>query len=256
MKDFVIFFHGHEGSSATISQLKKLNNYIDVIGFEPFDANKKPLIDVDMKKMFNLLFTKHATVNYVKNINNIYNNYYKREFPNFNKKLSVGFKMRPKMITSIQPILKKNNVVVFVLFRQNILKWAISKCRPNSYQFKLLQGKIQQNPKLNIDIALLDKKIQECRNLHEQKRKLLKNFINNRIIAYPIYYEKMCEDKEGYFKDILKKLDVKISDKEFNNFISKENFFKKVHSDNLEDFITNYDELMRYVKDNNLENYI
>lgn len=255
MKDFVIIFHGHEGSSATISQLKKLDQ-IEIIGFEPFDANKRPMQSIDIRRMFSLIFNKNVKKNYVESINNIYKDYYKRDFPKFKKDGSVGFKMRIKNLPDITPVLKKNNVVVFILFRTNILKWAISKCRPNSYQFKLVKGQIKENPELIIDFNLLNKKIQECKRLHEQKKEILNRCINNRMLAYPIYYECMNEDKEKYFKDILKKIDINIQEDEFQKFINKQNYFKKVHSDNLEDFVTNYDELLNYVKKNKLEKYL
>jgi len=255
MKDFIIFFHGHEGSSATVSQLKKLDN-IDIIGFEPFDANKKPLISKDIKKIFTLIFNKNVKKNYIEAINPIYKYYYKRDFPEFDKSKSVGFKMRIKNLHDILPIAKKHNVVVFILFRHNILKWAISKCRPNSYQFKLVKGQIQENPPLNIDFNMLDKKIEECKKLHEQKKMILNRCIKDRLRAYPIYYEYMNEDKEKYFGDILDKIGITLSPDELSNFIAKQNYFKKVHSDNLEDFVINYNELLTYVKKNNLEDYL
>ena len=129
MRDFIIFFSGGEGSSAIICHLKQFINNINILGFEPFDNHtlNKKMSDTDLNNIFRLLFNKKQ--DHVSAINTIYGKYTDKTL-GIDKSKSNGFKMRLQDWNKIKEHIIKNNVIVFVLIRQNVLKWAISKCAP------------------------------------------------------------------------------------------------------------------------------
>lgn len=257
MKNFIILFDGGEGSSAIVSQLKNFDP-IDIIWFEPFDNHhlSKPISEQDLNEMFNIIYNNKQDDVDKKILGNIYSKYSDKIITDYDKNHVRGFKMRPKVI-DIRDTLKNNQVVVFVLIRKNKLKWAVSKLERNTLQFDLVKGNIKENPKLTVNFDILSENIDKCTTIINKKYKLINEYKNYGIDAHPIYYEDFCNDKQNFFKNMFDMLKVNIDDSEIDHVLTnKKCFFKKVHSDVLSDFITNYDQFLDYVKNNNLIEYL
>jgi len=257
-KDFIVFFEGGEGSSAIMSHLKQFTDKLDIIWFEPFDnchfTNK--LIGDDLHTIFSNIFNKNIKNKYEDNIRKIYSNYTNRQLLDFDKNKSVGFKMRFRDWDTIKPIVSENNVVIFILVRKNIVKWAISKYGSNSLQFKLIKGEIEQNPKTNINIGRFSKILNKCREGIEYKYSLFKKLKKEGVEVYLIYYEDYCENRTIFLSSILKKLNINMELDKVKEVANKNIHFKKVHSDDIKTFVTNYDEFYKFISDNELLEYV
>ena len=244
MKNFIIFFMANTGSSAIISHLKQLKNKIDIIGFEPFDNchMKTPLIGEDLTKIFNLVYSKNHKID---DINNIYKKYSNKELDNIDTTKSVGFKMRYRNLELIEQPLKNNNVVILVLIRKNVFKWALSTYDSKSTQFKLIRGEISKDPEITVDINKFKDILNKCEKSLDERYKLINTLKSKGLNVYPIYYEDYCNDKENFFKKFFNYIDINLSTQELSEFANKPNFFKKVHSDDIKQYVTNYDELKK-----------
>jgi hypothetical protein len=251
MSNFVIFFNGHEGSTAIISHLKKSQN-INILWYEPFDNChlKKKLEGNDLAILLDAVYKR----DYIK-ASNIYKQYSDKPLDTFTKNNALGFKMRQRDWSDIQHVLVNNNVIVLVLFRNNILKWGLSKCESNHLQFKLVKNEISHNPKMTVNFELLTERLKICKKLINDKQQLLDNCKKYNIKAYPIYYETYCNDKIAFFDNIFKILNINIGEN-LKDFALQPIYFKKVHSDDLKQYITNYDELVNFAKKNDLSEFL
>lgn len=252
MKNFIIFFMANTGSSAIVSHLKQLKDKIDIVGFEPFDNfhMKKTLVGNDLKRMLELLYNKNLDSTYAHNeLSKLYKLYNDAPFELFNNKKAVGCKMRMREWETIEEPIKNNNVVVFVLIRQNVFKWGLSWYDSSSTQFQLIKGEIQKDPTITVDIGKFKGILNTCCKLLEERYKLIETLKKRGIKVVPIYYEEYCENKKMFFKKIFDSIDVKLSDKELTEYANKPNFFKKVHGDDLKKYVTNYDELKKVFGD-------
>ncbi|AYV82343.1 MAG: hypothetical protein Homavirus33_5 [Homavirus sp.] len=234
------------GSSAIISHLKKLTKYVDIIGFEPFDNfhMKKPLIGENLTMIFDLLFSKNLTNDFAYyKMNSIYKIYSDKEIDKFDKKKAIGFKMRFRNWETIETPIIKNNVVVFILVRQDVFKWAISTYDVDCNQFKLIKGDIEKDPTIKIDIEKFKSILRICHKNLEERYGLIDMLRKKNVDVCPLYYEEFCNDKKLFFKKMFDKLQIKLTNDELTEFANKPNYFKKVHSDDLKKYVTNYDEL-------------
>lgn len=256
MKNFIILFNGHEGSSAIISHLRKIPQ-INIIWYEPLDNChlKQPLNNPDLLNLLNYIYNTNIKHRH-QQASTIYSRYSDKQLCEFNDNKSVGFKMRVRDWPTLEKVFKQHNVVVFVLIRQNLLKLAISKCQPNSMQFKLINKEIPTNPKLTIDFNTLTQNITVCRDLLKYKQDIITRCSTIGITCHPLFYEEYCDNKELFLSKILKILDIHMPQSDIQQLANSPNYFKKVHSDKLSDFITNYPELVTYAKNNKLEKYL
>jgi len=278
MKNFIIVFSEKSGSSPICDLLSNFH-LIDMISYEPFDRYRfvvpkwggygKDISEEDFSRCLEIIFSsekdyilklksiisKYADFSLYSNINN--------KSVNFSKQKSHGFKIRPRenRLKVLFEIAKKYNVVVFILFRKNTLKWALSKYhgdgfgKPGHLQFKLADKLIKREdiPKIRVDCSGLLKLIKKCEISDKKKRKIIKILRKNKIKAYPIYYEDFCHNKFTFLKSILKKLKINASNKDISEAIKKRGYYKKVHSENISDFVLNPKEVCdcyrRYLKD-------
>lgn len=256
MKNFIILFNGHEGSSAIISHLRKFPQ-INIIWYEPLDNYhlKLPLNGPDLLTMLNYIYNTSLKDRYM-HASTLYSKHSDKPLCEFKDNKSVGLKMRVRDWPTLEKVFKQHNVVVFVLIRQNLLKLAVSKCQPNSMQFKLINNEIPTNPKMTIDLEMLTNNLTVCRDLLKYKQDIIARCSQLGIACHPMFYEEYCDNKELFFSKILKILDIHVPKPTINQLANQPNYFKKVHSDNMQDFIINYKELVTYAKTNNLEKYL
>lgn len=251
MRNFVILFNGHEGSSAIISHLKNYQ-HINIIWYEPFDNCHltKPLQSTDL---YNVI--THSYKGNFGKANFIYKNYSSKPLvptrplsPSPSSPQSIGFKMRIKDTPTLTSVFKDNSTVVFILFRKNILKHAISKISPHN-QFAPTPS---PNPSFTVNFPDLTKQINICKDQYQSKTDLLFHFQSHSIDTYPIYYEDFLADKIAFFTHFLTAISYPLPLPP----IVSDSYFKKVHPNDPSKFIENYPEFLEYVKKNNLEKYI
>ena len=264
MRNFIIFFEEKEGTSPLV---RLLNNFeqISIIhqiqnkGWEPFDRHNCGLMPLrSFEYCLDMIFNNESID--FKRLNQIYTRTANIPLEEFSQNGVVGFKMRfnapaPTSYESFRRvifnILKRNDVVVFLAVRQDILKWALSKYhgdgtgKPGHLQFKLASGKLNRDEiaKIHVDCARLEKIILNCEKSHVLKGHLMKDFKLAGIQTHPLRYEDFLTDKQQYLSLILDFLEVETSIEEIDKVLKKGAYFKKVHSDDISDFVENHEEV-------------
>ena len=149
-------------------------------------------------------------------------------------------------------VLKRNDVVVFLALREDILKWALSKYhgdgtgKPGHLQFKLAKGKIKRNAigKIHVDSTRLKLIISQCEEAHARKRRLMEDFKLAAIQTHYLVYEDFLTDKQKYLNRILDILELNTSTEEMDAALKRGTYFEKVHSHDITDFVVNHEEVM------------
>lgn len=278
MKNFVILFQGAEGTSAIV---RYLNNFqeINIIhqdngkGWEPFDEHNSGKIHLrDFLKCINLIFGRRPFNPDV--LNGVYKKKSMFNLVNFSNDLGVvGFKMRYRSKDSIfrtlgferlnsflfhrffMRYLKKHGVVVFVMFRCDRLRWALSKYhgdgtgKKGHLQFKVADGDVKKDEigKVHVDINRLKEILKKCERVHEGKRNLMRAFKSEGIETHSLIYEDFLRDKSSFFASIFQYLDLEISYENLQCGLKKGGHFSKVHNDDLSSFVENHEEVINSV---------
>jgi len=149
-------------------------------------------------------------------------------------------------------VLKRNDVVVFLALRQDILRWALSKYHgdgtgnPGHLQFKLANGKIKRNSigKIHVDSTRFESIISQCVEAHAHKRRLMEDFKQAAIQTHFLIYEDFLTDKQKYLNRILDLLELKTSSEEVDAALERGTYFEKVHSHDITNFVVNHEEVM------------
>jgi hypothetical protein len=279
MQNFIIFFNEKEGTSPLV---RLLNNFeqITIIhqinnkGWEPFDRHNCGHMSLrNLKRCLNIVFSKASTD--FDRLNRIYTRTAKRPLERITGDGVIGFKMRftppkhlktfsrgklSKMVAKYHTrlfrrmminLLQRNNVVVFLAVRQDLLRWGLSKYhgdgtgKPGHLQGKLASGEITRDKigKIHVDCKRLEKIISKCQKFHSQKRRLMENFRLSGIQAHPLFYEDFLADKQKYFDQICNFLELRISKEKIDDALKMGEYFKKVHSDDISDFVENHEEI-------------
>lgn len=235
--NFVIFFKGHEGSSAIITHLNK-HPKINIVGFEPFDQHvmKKPLRNEKLAVALDLTFKQDPKIQIM------YKHYTDRDFPKLYKNAYNGFKMRPRNIKFIKPVLKNRSVKVFVLIRKDLFRLALSKYDESHNQFKLMRKK--QDFKITVDLDKFDFYYRLVHEQLEEKQRMIKEFNKYGIETFPIYYETYCDNKKQFFANFFKKLDIDTTNKEIEELVKQNPHYKKVHDKDITKYVINHEELL------------
>jgi hypothetical protein len=149
-----------------------------------------------------------------------------------------GFKLmvyQTYFMPGIFQYLKKNNIKVIVLFRENILKNALSLLRAiETGIYRIKDGNTVRLPKLYVDVNLLEK--QMGRAVLAKKELEVKTASLDRLkIAYEDF-----QNWDASVNKILKFLGV--------SSIPLAVATKKINPDKLEDMVENYDEMIGWIK--------
>ena len=284
MRNFIIFFEEKEGTSPLV---RLLNNFeqISIIhqvnnkGWEPFDGhNCGPMSLRSLKRCLAIVFNK-SLVDF-RRLNQIYTRTANNPLEEISGNGVVGFKMRfipPRKISPYMAafsrcnilsrifekyyarsfkrmmihLLRRNDVVVFLAVRKDLLRWGLSKYHGDGtdkrghLQFKLASGEIRRDEigKFQVDCAQLDKIILNCEESHAHKRRLMEEFKLAGIQTHLLCYEDFLTDKQKYFRQILGFLELEISKEEIDTALKKGEYFKKVHSEDISDFVENHEEV-------------
>jgi len=262
-----------------ISVIHQVNNS----GWEPFDRHSCGLMSIrNLKQCLELIFDKEPL--HMECLNQIYTRTATKPLEAFNKNGAVGFKMRfvpPKIDLPIVgnfsvwckfaryiylkyqtsrgtfkkmmfDLLKRHNLVAFLAVRQDVLRWALSKYHGDGttmyghLQFKIASGQVNKKdiPKIEVDCNRLEKLILKCEKSHKKKQALKEDFEQAGINTYPVLYEDFLKDKLQCFMQIFKQLEMPVSKQEITDALNKGAYFKKVHSDDISEFVINYQEVL------------
>ena len=243
---------------------------MDVIDWEPFDIHNRGAMTLgNLERCLDIIFGNEAID--FSQLNQIYTKTAKKPLQEFSRNGVTGFKMRftiprkdspfsyrlPKNFTDSSfrlmmfDVLKRNEVVVFLALRQDILKWALSKYhgdgtgKPGHLQFKLANGKIKRDAigKIHVDSKRLALIISKCVESHARKRRLMEDFKLAGIQTHSLIYEDFLADKQKYIDRILNILELNTSKEEMDAALTKGTYFEKVHSDDISDFVVNHEEV-------------
>ena len=259
-----------------ISIIHQVNNR----GWEPFDRQAcGPMSLGNLERCLDIVFNK-ASIDF-KRLNRIYTRTSALPLEETRSEIGAfGFKMRFTPPADIFPnikkwgvlnklsgiftayyaqrfkhmmikVLKKYDVMVFLAVRQDIYRWGLSKYhgdgsgQPGHLQFKLASGKISRNEigKIVVDCTRLRKILSVCEASHAHKRRLIEELQFAGIQAHPLLYEDFLTDKQRYFSQILNHLEIKTSQGEIDAALKGGAYFKKVHSDDISDFVRNHEEV-------------
>jgi hypothetical protein len=255
-------------------------------GFEPFDRHNCGRMSLtNLKKCLDIVFTRGPKN--TEQLNRIYMATAKRPLDIIGENGVTGFKMRftppnpyplhaeklpiwnkladrlfrgyyarsfKKMMLET---LKRHGVVVLLAIRQDVLRLGLSKYHgdgtgePGHLQFKLARGAITRDEigKIQVDCDRLEKIISKCEAMHEGNRLLMEEFKRSGIQVHPILYEDFVVDKRSYLERLFRKLELDIASDEISKVLGHEEYLKKVHSDDISEFVENHEEVTRRFAD-------
>jgi hypothetical protein len=232
-KRFVILFDAHEGSSATISYLKNFTpDNLTLFGFEPFEMNNfEEYRQEEVPSLISLLFSEKKE-EFLEKYNAMKPKNKDTIFPTGN----VFFKLRTDHVNDdVISTFKEHNITVFVLFRKNMLKHCLSIMDPK-LQF---EKKVITSRKV-YDVEKFKKDLVCIKEITRAKREKYLKLKNAGINVKDIYYEDLLKNKDAYIKGILTFANIPFDNKkQVSNC-----YFKKVHPDNIANFVSNYHEIM------------
>ena len=147
--------------------------------------------------------------------------------------------------------LERHNVIVLMAVRQDVLRLGLSKYHgdgtgePGHLQFKLARGVIARNEigKIQVDCERLEEIISKCETLHEENRLLMEEFKQAGNQIHPILYEDFVTDKRSYLERLFRILELDITSDEISHVLGQEEYYKKVHSDDISEFVENHEEV-------------
>lgn len=265
MKHFVISNMENEGSNAIIARLRHMPG-VDTIMGEPFDRhmfmNKKTgglgqhIAMPDLEKCLSIFFGGEASKEDKFQLKTFYQKYNSSEdrhkkLLDYSQRNARGFKKR--LIWGVNAeereiyfnTFQEHGVILFVLFRKDVFKWALSRYKGQHLQFDLIEGKLQKEdiPKQVYEPELLGKIIEKNLALHNRKHKLMADAKAKGITCYPLYYENFLHAPVPFFEEILSYLEIDHTKDSITRALQSQIKFRKVHSDNPKDMIANYDEI-------------
>jgi len=284
MRNFIIFFIGKEGTSPLIRLLDNFDR-VSVLhhegGLEPFDRHDcGPMSTRNLKKCLDIVLSGKK-IDFDR-LNRIYTKTAAKPFAVTGSDCAVGFKMRfqppgnglldmpgfkswnkwaPRAFRKYRrrsfrkmmlEVLKRNNPVVFFAFRQDLLRWSLSKyhgdgnCRPGHMQFDLASGKISREEigKIHVDCDRLGEILAKSEKMVARKNRLMEEFRSKGIDVFPLSYEDFLEDKYRYFSRFFEILEIQVSKQEIEAALEKGAYYKKVHSRDISEFVINHQEVM------------
>jgi hypothetical protein len=143
------------------------------------------------------------------------------------------------------------NVAVFIMVRQDIFRWAISKYhgdgtgKPGHLQFKLASGAVDSEsiPRIAIDPDRFGKLIEKCVELHEVKRWWADGMQEAGISVHALRYEDFVGNRVEFFSSLLKNLGVVIRREELEARLDRGIPLKRVHGSDISEYVANHCEI-------------
>lgn len=287
MRNFIILFQGKEGSTPLVAMLDNhpevtiLRTKIDkTSGWEPFDIHRgRRMTHRTVNNCLDIYFAPGPVD--MEQLHAIYRRERSFLFRPVKPEAARGFKIRWKSTMAIsywrrgtligklagrtsyiynpgfrrmlQGKMKQYNLVVFVLVRQDMLRWALSRYhgdgtgRHGHIQFKMAKGQIDPAdiPKIHVDPDRLARMIARAARQLDQKRTLIKKLRTREMEVHPIFYEDMLADRRRFYREILERIEVDASDATLDAMIKQDTPFRKVHHTDISTFVQNHTEILQ-----------
>jgi hypothetical protein len=271
-RSFVVLFEGKEGSSVVLDVLRRLRD-VRVLGFEPLDSYRfteirhggrsRDMPTDDLLRCIELVCDQAIDADAASSeLEGIYSRYSTESVTRYpdgsvppcpdvlDRGCSVGFKMRlrrKRNHAALFELWKRTGTVVFVMYREDTMRWALSKSRRGNTQFGLAAGTVTRDQlnKLTIDVAKLRGVIEQCNALLCEKDALVHDLRGRGVTAYPLRYELFLHDPEACVLQLLGQLgvDVERARADVHAAVGTPGYFQKVHSNRLLDVVANVDDL-------------
>jgi hypothetical protein len=148
-------------------------------------------------------------------------------------------------------LLLRNECVVFYAVRQDIFRWALSLYhgdgtgKDGHLQFDLAVGKIRKSeiPAIRVDPSELARIVRECRKNIRDKMQVLQAMSSTGIRVAPLFYERLCDDPQGYLGFLLNQLDHAVCEEDIAAVVANGSMYEKVHSTDISSFVINHEEI-------------
>lgn len=285
MRNFIIFFNEKEGSTPVVHLLNEFKA-VSVVhqgqgGWEPFDAHKCGAMPIrKLERCLRLVYGSSPVD--MDALNGVYTATATGPLVPIEPKTAVGFKMRfrppssnPLRIPTKHRVAKRLrravqkaqhrrfrrrmlavlhdcDVTAFVVVRQDLLRWALSKYhgdgtgRPGHLQFAVATGRIERDTieRIHVDLDKFRRIIRWCKRDHERKRELLADLESAGVRTAVLRYEDFVSEPAGYFARLLEALDLEADAAEIDAVLARGTRFEKVHSDDLSEFVENHQEVV------------
>ena len=150
-------------------------------------------------------------------------------------------------------VIARHDVTVFVAVRQDIYRWALSKChgdghgRPGHLQFKLALGEITHDdiPPLRVAPWRMAFTLWRCEQDHARKRAIVAACRKRGIRVHPLVYESFLRDKRAHFAQFLQRIGHEVADAQLDEALAQEVPIKKVHAEDTSTWVVNHQEIER-----------
>lgn len=265
MSNYVMFFTEKEGTTALVSLLDNFQEIESISEelLEPFFS--KPIPTKDLQKILSVLWAKKFDND---TFYKVYSPYSIRKFSSIQGDKPRGLKMRyyqrlkkdrwlerclktyTKMM--IQTI-KNTDVTVFFVVRQDLLRWALSKYhgdgtgRPGHLQFAVMTGAVNKKdiPRIYVSPRRLQFLIWKCKAIHLYRRLLYRRLRKAGIPIHILRYEDFIDDLPSFLQRFFNIIQVPVNQASIQNAIQVGTSYKKVHSDDISEFVINHEEIIQ-----------
>jgi hypothetical protein len=251
----------------------------DSRGWEPFDWHLHRSLSVNaLMRCLDLAFAPDESG--VNELNKIYAQTADRPLEQIDVSGNVGFKMRfalpvdqgriSRLISRWGPdwlkalrldqrwyehrlftLLRKHEIVVLFAVRQDLFRWALSKYHGDGtgqdghLQFDIAYGRLKRSdvPSIEVDPLRFKELIDERQIIVDEKLRLLRKMRSQGIRTASLIYEEYLDDPQAYFHKLFGAIRHPVSDREINTVLEKGTPFRKVHSEDISEFVTNHQEI-------------
>lgn len=248
-------------------------------GWEPFDWHLHQSLSLNkLFKCLRLVYSGKKSAE--KQLNQLYLRSAERPLDHYDKSGDIGFKMRfyapdepdwlarilgrwgARWFTAVDVIksryergilsvLRKNKVVVLFAVRQDLFRWALSKYhgdgtgRDGHLQFDVAYERLKRSdvPPIEVDPARFQSILDNRRGLIDEKLRLMHKMESQGIRTHAVIYEEFMTDAHAFFQKLFTAIDHPVTDAEISTVMQKGTVFKKVHSDDISEFVINHEEV-------------
>jgi hypothetical protein len=148
-------------------------------------------------------------------------------------------------------LLGELDVVVFVMVRQNIFRWAISKYhgdgsgKPGHLQFRMAAGDVPRSslPRIEIEPKRFERILAKCVELHRIKRWWYDAMKDAGVTVHPLRYEEFSDDRVNFFAKTVGCLGTSVSPQDLSASVSAGTRLARVHGTDISEYVINHREI-------------
>jgi hypothetical protein len=251
-------------------------------GWEPFDRHAHRSMPVkNLMKCLDLVFAPGDDQQ--AELNRVYTRTSSRPLDRYDQNGDIGFKMRfeapqnPGWLTRfikhlpwlgpglakrldlerrwyqyrLLSLLRRHKVVVLFAVRQDLYRWALSKYhgdgtgKDGHLQFEIAVGSLDRSevPAIHVDPVRFEAVIDDGRSILKMKAQLKRKMQRAGIQTAAILYEEFLSDPHAYFHKLFAAIGRPVNESEITAALEKGSGLKKVHSEDISEFVLNHREI-------------